>query len=113
MKRQSKNWKKSGETIVEVLACAVIFLMLMAVLEAAVMFATKAQAKSKSLQLFYEKLSAGTIPPQPDSSSTQETYDFSDFEITVNYTEQTFTDGDISVKIPVFESNSPAGGDEP
>lgn len=41
---------KSGETIVEVLVSAVIFLLLMAVLQGAVMFSHSAQQKSGRLR---------------------------------------------------------------
>lgn len=64
---------KSGETIVEVLVSAVIFLLLMAVLQGAVMFSHSAQQKSGRLRendaAMLQALQGAEITPNSEESS--------------------------------------------
>ena len=44
------KYRKSGETLVEVMVCAVLFLMMAAVMQGAISFSTNAQHKSEQIR---------------------------------------------------------------
>ena len=48
--KKLKNRKNSGETLVEIMVSAALFLMMMAVMQGAISFCTNAQQKSKELR---------------------------------------------------------------
>lgn len=67
---------RSGETIVEVIVSAMIFLMLMGVLQTAITFSGRAMDKSRKLRKDYTAMFQA-IPDAPvTSSGTTKTYQF-------------------------------------
>lgn len=48
--KRLKNYRKSGETLVEVMVCAVLFLLMAAVMQGAISFSTNAQHKSQQIR---------------------------------------------------------------
>lgn len=65
--KRRKPKEKSGETIVEVIVSAMIFLLLMAVLQGAVTFSGRAQEKSRRIR----KENADIFQAIPDAPITQ------------------------------------------
>ncbi len=55
--KKLKKYRKSGETLVEVMVCAVLFLMMVAVMQGAISFSTNAQHKSGQIRANNAKIS--------------------------------------------------------
>lgn len=83
VRRMKRN--QSGETIVEVLVSAMLFLLLMAVLQAAVMFSGAAQRKSGQLRGQYSdiirKLPETELKPNDAPDGVSGTYTFQAYDI--------------------------------
>ncbi len=63
---------RSGESIVEVMASAVVFLLLMAVLQGAVMFSTSAQRKSRQIRQDTAKICEGFRSGEAEENGSED-----------------------------------------
>ena len=74
MKKREKNYGNSGETLVEVMVCAVLFLMLAAVMQGAVSFCTNALHKSTEIRNtnaeICKNLRSGTVTTVDEGSTS-------------------------------------------
>ena len=70
--KKLKNHKDTGETLVEIMVSAVLFLMMMAVMQGAISFCTNAQHKSEQIRASNAKIcqkirESGGSPASSDS----------------------------------------------
>lgn len=124
-----KTALKSGETLVEVLAAAAIFLLMMGIMQGAISFSTNAQHKSEAIRAvnasICEKLRSQPFDPstlgtaaysfKAISSDGQSVSTTTLFEVetglgtkTVEYQDETGVDQDVVFYL--FQSTVPAGG---